>query len=74
MIKKYVTIDGVSREFTPEEYLEDENHQKKLLETEITDSAKYLKLIALKDKYKDPYEAIDKLCRHLKIDFETLED
>lgn len=29
---------------------------------------------ALQEKYRDPYEAIDKLCRHLKIDFATLED
>lgn len=28
----------------------------------------------LEQKFKDPYEALEKLCRHLKIDFETLEE
>ncbi len=67
-------VNGIDVPMTEQEEAEirsfwAENDKKKILEDE-----RNTRYFFLQTKYKDPYEAIDKICRHLKIDFETLED
>lgn len=73
-MKKFITLDGVTREFTKEEYESEELELMKIAEKIENQKKQIEKQHLLESKFKDPYEALEKLCRHLKIDFETLED
>ncbi len=67
-------VDGKDIQLDEKEELEIRalwaENEKKSLEEEERVKRSFL----LVSKYKDPYEAIDKICQHLKIDFSTLEE
>jgi len=72
-MKKYFSSDGVTREFTPEEYDQDRICDEKIALDLLETEQKINNMIRLRQKFKDPLEAIDKICKFLNINFEDLE-
>lgn len=67
-------VDGIEYILSPEEEAQVIAREQEFIRISEEKQQKLSKQKELEQKFKDPYEALEKLCRHLKIDFETLED
>lgn len=67
-------VDGIEYILSPEEEAQVIAREQEFVRLAQENEQKLSKKKSLENKYKDPFEALEKLCRHLKIDFETLED
>lgn len=52
-MKKYITIDGIKREFTPEEYLEEERYEKEALEAAQAEEKKAKKQACFQEHLRE---------------------
>lgn len=71
-MKKFITLDGVTREFTKEEYDAEDQELAKIAEIENRQKIKEEKKRHLEQKFGDPFLALERICKHLNIDFEKL--
>lgn len=65
-------VDGIEYILSPEEEAQVIAREQEFVRLAQENEQKLSKKKSLENKYKDPFEALDKICKHLKIDFETL--